>query len=298
MSAREWGAEESREERLLRSARRVAWKKEYNQILPSLQRVYKKASAAEKKRILSLDEAFHAWTAGDANALPEANAFTEWARTVLPGAFPEPRLPIEPQAARKVTRLKASLGEVYHGTRGPEEIMVSGICVEAAIEMVHPPDLVPDAEDIPSRLRGDFYAWLDGDSLVSPRLAEWIGGQGWSTEYDWPWLWRFYTWNWFKGLTPKSRKIFLAEAGLPLNMGRDRESEADLLGEKVSLLWVADRRTIAEGYAHGALLKFNTSHVNSWGHFDDDIISNTGAYVLVCPLDCPQVPAGAIEVVE
>jgi hypothetical protein len=64
----------------LRAGARLAVDAEYARVLPSLEEAYRAASPEEKERIQSMDQAF---------AEGRREPLIEWARTVVPGCFPE-----------------------------------------------------------------------------------------------------------------------------------------------------------------------------------------------------------------
>lgn len=198
----------------------------------------------------------------------------------------------------RVTQFRnlSHLGIQFHGTRAEEHILRHGICIPPAAEYIHPPDQMPDPEDVPEHLREELD--LESAEIFSPELADWMNEQGYSTEYDWQFLWRRYAWDWYKDLTPKQKKIFKIEARLPAYFkGKNYYSDVDILGEHISLFWVTESLTTAQEYSTKGVYEVDCTQANAWGYFVDEIVSGQGN-VLVLPVDCIQIPGSALRRIQ
>jgi hypothetical protein len=293
-----------------RQAKRLgdAFEAEYKLVVELLTAAYDLLPPDERARVLALDDAFSRYRDklrfGTKDPWTDPLPFLEWARSVVPGAFSrvltgrsegETRTREETRraAARTVTRRVPWVdgrrldGVELHGTRGYEEVRLDGICVKEASQNIDTDANYPEE-------------WQDMMES-SPPMSVVDRWGGIDMDYGWIGLWRGYLWNWWRGLTPRARKVVAEVCGwreVPTAAKYPRyksDVAADFLGDSLALFWTTESERTADAYARGgAVLEIDTSQINAFGAFDDDIVSGGGT-VWVLPLWCPQVPITAIR---
>lgn len=205
----------------------------------------------------------------------------------------------------------SKLGRLYHGSLEPERLKAEGFCMPAIADPENKSlglTALADPEwfienEAPPEIVERVRATRDTD-WPSPAAIEWQRNEMGTRDFDWRGVWRFEVWHWFTEQLdgPESRKL-LKLLGLPSDLGGDRETEVDLLGMKISLLWVSTSRKSAVDFA-GSAFRVDFKSTNALGYFVDAIYAsleeeNDRTYVIVFPAPdlalCPQVPPEALR---
>lgn len=244
------------------AALRLKWYKEYQEILPRLERAYKKASIQKREWIEKIDHSFHAWISDPAAPFPIE--FLDFTRKLVPGSF------------SVIT---------FHGkVQKPPLPVLSDAPGARAIESL--PEWWPDD---PVFHRTNAFSAIMAEGLCAP-VAEMASND---PEYGWEAVWKEEVYSTYRHyLTKEQRRAFNAIFGEE----SARLVRKDEFGQLVSLFWVTKMRRDGRREGDRATLEVDLSKLRYYWWFPDEILGDA-SYCFVLPTDCPQALPDAFKLI-